>query len=110
MDTIIKHGIKRVYFSIKDPDIRSYNKSSILFKKKGIAVKHGINFSEINYFYRSYFKYKKGKFILGATRGDGQIGENVTSNLNIIKDILSTSVKPERVCCYHIFLGPWLIT
>ena len=61
VDTIIKHGIKRVYFSIKDPDIRSYNKSSILFKKKGVTVKHGINFSKINYFYRSYFKYKKEK-------------------------------------------------
>ena len=32
-------------------------------------------------------KYKKGKFISGATRGDGQIGEDVTSNLNTVKDI-----------------------
>ena len=32
-------------------------------------------------------KYKNGKFMLGATRGDGQIGEDVTSNLNMIKDI-----------------------
>ena len=32
-------------------------------------------------------KYKKGKFISGATRGDGQIGEDVTLNLNVVKDI-----------------------
>ena len=32
-------------------------------------------------------KYKKGKFVSGATRGDGQIGEDVTLNLNTVKDI-----------------------
>ena len=32
-------------------------------------------------------KYKKGKFISGATRGDGQIGEDVTLNLNTVKNI-----------------------
>ena len=32
-------------------------------------------------------KYKKGKFISGATRGDGQVGEDVTLSLRTIKDI-----------------------
>ena len=31
--------------------------------------------------------YQKGRFILGATRGDGQEGENITPNLRTIRDI-----------------------
>jgi len=59
VQTIIKKKIKRVFFSVKDPDTRSYNKSFKLFKKNKIRVKIGLlNFS-INNFYKSYFKSKE---------------------------------------------------
>lgn len=31
--------------------------------------------------------YKKGKFVLGATRGDGTVGENITSNLKEVRNL-----------------------
>ena len=56
---IIKKKIKKVFFSVNDPDIRSFKKCSIFLNKKKISVKKGFLKNIINDFYRSYVKYKK---------------------------------------------------
>ena len=58
VNKIIKNKIKKVFFSINDPDKRSFNKSSIKFKKNKILVKKNIIKNEVNNFYKSYLKFK----------------------------------------------------
>jgi len=58
---IIKSKIKRVFFSVNDPDQRSFKKSIKLLKEKGIKTNVGINSSLVKDFYRSYFAQKKNK-------------------------------------------------
>ena len=67
VNSIIKSKIKRVYFSVKDPDVRTYNKSKNRLKKSKIDVKDGILLSETKDFYKSYFKFKNNKipFVTG---------------------------------------------
>jgi len=59
---IIKRKLKKVFFSVHDPDVRSHKKCSTLFKENNIHVNHGINKKEIKSFYRSYFKSKLTPF------------------------------------------------
>lgn len=58
---IIKNKIKKVFFSIKDPDFRTFAKSSKILRKKGVLVKSGLLSKEITEFYRSYIKFKKNE-------------------------------------------------
>ena len=81
VSTIVKKKISRVYFSIKDPDPRSFNKSSPQFKKKKIIVKVGICSKQIKNFYRSYLKYKKDDLPF------------VTSKLAISRDYYTSNKK-----------------
>ena len=67
VNNIIKSKIKRVYFSVKDPDVRTYNKSKNRLKKSKIDVKDGFLLSETKNFYKSYFKFKNSEvpFVTG---------------------------------------------
>ena len=56
---IINSGLKKVFFSINDPDLRSHKKCSKLLEDKNIIVTKGIYAQESNFFYRSYIKSKR---------------------------------------------------
>lgn len=61
INQIIKKKIKKVFFSINDPDSRSFNKCHKHLSKRGIQVKKHILSQEVNTFYRSYVKSKNSK-------------------------------------------------
>ena len=81
VDLIIKKKIKKVFFSIFDPDLRSYKKSTNKLKKDMVTVKRGLLKKDINHFYRSYIKLKKNVFPF------------VTCKLAISKDFYTISKK-----------------
>ncbi len=56
---IKKQKIKKVFYSICDPDDRTYNKSKFFFKKNKIKFKENILKSFALNFYKSYINYKK---------------------------------------------------
>jgi DNA ligase (NAD+) len=41
--------------------------------------------------------YREGRFVLGATRGDGRIGEDVTTNLRTVKSLPLSLAEPATV-------------
>ena len=79
INIIIKKSIKSVFFSTKDPDIRSFDKSTNILKLKKILTSNGILEEEIKNFYKSYFKYKK------------KLHPYVTAKLAISKDFFTVS-------------------
>ncbi len=55
VDEILKHPISEVFFSIIDPDKRVFGNGSILLKKNGVKVSHGILKNEALELYKGYF-------------------------------------------------------
>lgn len=85
INLIVRSGIKKVFFSIMDPDFRSYNKSTNLLRNKNIIVKKGICKHEISLFYNSYTKSKKSLLPF------------VTCKLAISKDFFTINKKKEWI-------------
>ena len=56
---IIKKRIKKVFFGINDPDTRTFDKSTILLKKRNIFVNKGTLKKDITNFYEDYLNFKK---------------------------------------------------
>ena len=59
--SIIKSKIKKVFFSINDPDQRSFNKSKKILRKNSVSVTNGVLKDKIKSFYTSYIKFKEKK-------------------------------------------------
>ena len=85
VDTIMNSKIKRVFFSLKDPDTRSHNKSTRLLKKNKINVQKDILVSDIKNFYKSYFKYKENNLPF------------VTAKIAISKDFYTNNKKKKWI-------------
>jgi len=85
---IIKNKINKVFFSVNDPDLRSFNKCSKLLKNAGIKVKRGVLKESIKKFYRSYYKMKNNKFPF------------VTCKLAISKDFFTKNTKKKWITNY----------
>ena len=82
---IIKQKVRRVYFGINDPDIRSFNKSKNKFLKNKIIVNTGLHSNKIREFYKSYIMYKENNLPF------------VTCKLAISKDYYTINKKKEWI-------------
>ena len=85
VNKIIKKKIKKVIFSIADPDKRSLNKASINLRKNRIDVTSGILREEITEFYNSYIRSKK------------QIMPFVTCKIALSKDFFTINKKKKWI-------------
>ena len=48
--------------------------------------------------------YENGVFVRGATRGDGEVGEDVTQNLRTIRSLPLRCSNPSPVKCGEVFM------
>ena len=60
-NAIIKSKIKKVYYSVEDSDIKSYNKSKKILKSNNIFTKSGLLQKEVKKFYKNYDYVRKNK-------------------------------------------------
>jgi len=60
-NVIIKSKVKKVYYSVEDSDLRSFNNSKRILKSKKITVKSGLLQSYAKRFYKNYDYVRKHK-------------------------------------------------
>ena len=82
---IIKKKIKKVYFSINDPDVRSFNKCSYQFTKNKILVSKGLSHTLAKTFYKDYFKNKIHDF------------PHVSAKIAVSKDLYTKNIKKKWI-------------
>ncbi len=84
----VKHGVRML--SLND----AFGREDVLDWEKRIKKLLGGSASDLEYFCELKMDglavsliYENGKFVRGATRGDGEIGEDITQNLKTIRTI-----------------------
>ena len=66
-NVIIKSKVKKVYYSVEDPDLRSFNNSKKILSSKKISTKSGLMKKETKKLYKKYNYVRKNKmpYIIG---------------------------------------------
>jgi len=73
--------IKKIFFSSKDPDLRTFDKCKKILKDSRIIVHSGISINHSKKFYNSYFKTKSNKLPF------------VSAKIAVTKDLFSVNKK-----------------
>ena len=79
-NAIIKNKVKRVYYSIEDKDLRTFNKTKKILKSKKIITISGLQKRKVNNLYKeyNYIRSNKAPYIIGKIAS--------SSNLNILRN------------------------
>ena len=79
-NAIIKNKVKRVYYSIEDKDLRTFNKTKKILKSKKIVAISGLQKQKVKSLYNeyNYIRSKKAPYIIGKIAS--------SSNLNILRN------------------------
>ena len=79
-NAIIKNKVKRVYYSIEDKDLRTFNKTKKILKSKKIITISGLQKRKVNNLYKeyNYIRSNKAPYVIGKIAS--------SSNLNILRN------------------------
>ncbi|MCE9522155.1 MAG: NAD-dependent DNA ligase LigA [Alphaproteobacteria bacterium] len=85
----VKHGIAMLSLenAFSDEDVSDFVERLRRFLSLGADEELAITAEPKIDGLSASLRYEKGKFVLGATRGDGEVGEDVTANLRTLGDI-----------------------
>ena len=89
---IIKKKVKRVYYSIEDKDLRTFNKTKKILSSKNIVVKSGLQKKNVYNLYKeyNYIRSNKSPYIIGKIASSSN--HNILRNNSPITNAHSRSV------------------
>ena len=89
-NVIIKNQVKKVYYSIKDKDLRTFNKTKKILESKKIITRSGLQKRQVSNLYKeyNYIRSYKTPYIIGKIAS--------SSNLNILRNNSNITNKHSR--------------